>query len=71
MHEESRCTTITTMTKAPQPTPTGTIGFEPEFIAGLKDLFEEKIVFNKLLGLKITSVAADRVTPASTCATSS
>ena len=46
------------MTKAPQSTPAGTIEFEPEFIAGLKDLFEEKIVFNKLLGLKITSVTA-------------
>ncbi len=36
--------------------------FEAEFIAGLKEIFEEKIVFNKLLGLKITSLAADRVT---------
>ena len=39
-----------------------TAQFEPDFVAGLKDIFEEKIVFNKLLGLKITSVAADRVT---------
>lgn len=31
--------------------------FEPEFIAGLKDIFEEKIVFNRLLGLKITEVS--------------
>ena len=36
--------------------------FEEEFIAGLKNIFEEKIVFNKLLGLKITSVRAERVT---------
>ena len=36
--------------------------FEAEFIDGLKDIFEEKIVFNKLLGLKITSVAPERVT---------
>lgn len=36
--------------------------FEPEFIAGLKDIFEEKIVFNKMLGLKITSLHADRAT---------
>jgi uncharacterized protein (TIGR00369 family) len=35
--------------------------FEAEFIDGLRDIFEEKIVFNKLLGLKITSIAADRV----------
>jgi uncharacterized protein (TIGR00369 family) len=32
------------------------IDFEPEFVAALKELFEEKIVFNRLLGLKITSV---------------
>jgi uncharacterized protein (TIGR00369 family) len=38
------------------------IEFEPEFIHGLKDIFEEKIVFNKLLGLKITSLAASQVT---------
>ena len=36
--------------------------FEEEFIAGLKNIFEEKIVFNKLLGLKITSVRPERVT---------
>ena len=36
--------------------------FEDEFTAGLKHLFEEKIVFNKTLGLKITSLAPDRVT---------
>ncbi|MBI2769710.1 MAG: thioesterase family protein [Burkholderiales bacterium] len=35
--------------------------FEPEFIAGLKDIFEEKIVFNRVLGLKIALLAADRV----------
>ena len=28
--------------------------FEPEFIAGLRQIFEEKIPFNHLLGLKIT-----------------
>jgi len=36
------------------------ITFEPEFIAGLKDIFEEKIVFNKLLGLKIVELAPGR-----------
>ena len=36
--------------------------FEEEFILGLKDIFEEKIVFNKLIGLKITSLKPDRVT---------
>ena len=36
--------------------------FEEEFVAGLKDIFEEKIIFNQLLGLKITSVRPERVT---------
>ncbi|MNV59855.1 hypothetical protein D3C71_1523000 [compost metagenome] len=35
--------------------------FEPEFIAGLKSIFEEKIVFNKVLGLQITSLQPDGV----------
>ena len=36
--------------------------FEEEFVTGLKSIFEEKIVFNHLLGLKITSLQSDRVT---------
>ena len=36
--------------------------FEPEFIQGLTRIFEDKIVFNQLLGLKVTSVKPDRVT---------
>ena len=35
--------------------------FEPEFIAGLKTIFEEKIVFNQVLGLKITALRPDSV----------
>ncbi|MDO8906109.1 thioesterase family protein [Hydrogenophaga sp.] len=35
--------------------------FEAEFINGLKNIFEEKIVFNQVLGLKITSLLPDRV----------
>ena len=35
--------------------------FEAEFINGLKTIFEEKIVFNQVLGLKITSLLPDRV----------
>jgi uncharacterized protein (TIGR00369 family) len=45
------------MTKSP-PLPTE---FEPEFVAGLKTIFEEKIVFNQVLGLRITSVKPERV----------
>jgi uncharacterized protein (TIGR00369 family) len=37
------------------------VQFEPEFIAGLKEIFEEKIPFNKELGLKITSLTPERV----------
>ncbi|MEZ5645861.1 MAG: thioesterase family protein [Burkholderiaceae bacterium] len=36
--------------------------FEPEFIEGLKNIFEEKIVFNQVLGLKITELLPARVT---------
>lgn len=36
--------------------------FEPEFIQGLSDIFEKKIVFNQVLGLKITSMLPERVT---------
>lgn len=35
--------------------------FEPEFIAGLRQMFEERILFNQLLGLKITSMKPERV----------
>ena len=40
---------------------TSSAAFEPEFAAALKHLFEERIVFNKVLGLKITEVAPDGV----------
>ncbi len=52
--------TMRAMTKhltPPAPVPE----FEEEFEIGLKAIFEEKIVFNQLLGLKITSIKADRV----------
>ncbi|MGS5085274.1 thioesterase family protein [Hydrogenophaga sp. A37] len=42
-------------------TPPAPTGFEPEFIAGLKAIFEEKIAFNQVLGLKITSLLPERV----------
>ncbi|MEY4345015.1 MAG: hypothetical protein RL032_847 [Pseudomonadota bacterium] len=38
------------------------IAFEPEFIAGLTRIFEEAIVFNSVLGLKIASITPQRVT---------
>ena len=39
----------------------GAAEFEDELIRDLRDIFEEKIVFNKLLGLKLTSVTATHV----------
>jgi uncharacterized protein (TIGR00369 family) len=41
--------------------PAGTVEFELEFIAALKTLFEEKIVFNQALGLKVVSVRPEGV----------
>lgn len=41
--------------------PPAAVEFEPEFVAGLKSIFEEKIVFNQVLGLKITSLRGDGV----------
>jgi len=35
--------------------------FEEEFVVGLKRVFEELIVFNQLLGLKITELKPERV----------
>ena len=41
---------------------TAPIDFEPEFVAGITRIFEESIVFNQTLGLKITSVTPRGVT---------
>jgi uncharacterized protein (TIGR00369 family) len=49
------------MTRARHNTPAAPVEFEPEFIAGLKTIFEEMIVFNQFLGLKVTSVTPERV----------
>jgi uncharacterized protein (TIGR00369 family) len=48
------------MTKTTKPVQT-LPEFEPEFVAGLKAIFEDKIVFNQVLGLKVTSLKPDRV----------
>lgn len=36
--------------------------FEPEFVEGLADIFERKVVFNSVIGLKVVSIAPERVT---------
>jgi len=38
------------------------VEFEDEFVVGLKKIFEEKIIFNQVLGLKITSLQPTRAT---------
>ena len=35
--------------------------FEPEFVAGVTRIFDEMIPFNRVLGLKVTSLKADGV----------
>jgi len=44
----------------PAATP-GAASFEPEFIAALTTLFEERITFNRVLGLRIDALAGDGV----------
>ncbi|QEA13316.1 thioesterase family protein [Comamonas flocculans] len=46
------------MDARPMPTATTTDPFDAEFMALLRELFEEKIVFNRTLGLEVTQVAA-------------
>ena len=48
------------MTSTPTVTATETV-FEDEFMTGLRRIFEEMIVFNKVLGLKITTIGASQV----------
>lgn len=37
------------------------VQFEPEFVAGLREVFERQIAFNQVLGLRITEVLPERV----------
>jgi uncharacterized protein (TIGR00369 family) len=41
--------------------PAMTAEFEDEFVRGLTQIFEEKIVFNQVIGLKIASLKPERV----------
>ena len=49
------------MTSQKKAAPATPVVLEPEYIRGLTELFEEKIVFNRLLGLKIVSIQPERV----------
>ena len=48
------------MSKHPSP-PALPVQFEPEFIAGVREIFEHKIAFNALLGLQIDDIGGERV----------
>jgi uncharacterized protein (TIGR00369 family) len=50
------------MTPTTATTPITPDAFETEFVDALRQLFEEKIVFNQVLGLKITDIRPDKVT---------
>lgn len=50
------------MSKITKATPEIITEFEPDFITGLKAIFEEKILFNQVLGLKIDALSPVRVT---------
>jgi uncharacterized protein (TIGR00369 family) len=47
------------MSRTPSAAPAA---FEPEFIDGLKAIFEDRIAFNSVIGLKITAMRGDGVT---------
>lgn len=41
--------------------PAAPVEFEPEFLVGLTRIFEQMVVFNQLLGLKVTLITPDKV----------
>ncbi len=51
----------TPATPSPSPVPDTPVMFEPEFIEGLRRIFEQHIAFNQVLGLKIASITPERV----------
>lgn len=46
------------MSKSPAAPPSA---FEPEYVEGIRQYFEERIVFNRVLGLKLLEIAPDHV----------
>jgi acyl-coenzyme A thioesterase PaaI-like protein len=49
------------MPKTTVPADTPAVEFEPEFVNGLKHIFENLISFNQVLGLKIASITPGKV----------
>jgi uncharacterized protein (TIGR00369 family) len=48
------------MSKTKSP-PSEAVVFEPEFVHALREIFEQRIVFNQLLGLKVTDIQPEGV----------
>ncbi len=44
-----------------RPSTPPSVQFEPEFVAGVRELFEHRIPFNALLGLAIDDIGSERV----------
>lgn len=38
-----------------------TAAFEPDFVAGLREIFEQRVTFNRLLGLQVTALQGEWV----------
>ncbi len=49
------------MSKTKAAPPNEPVVFEPEFVEALRDIFEHRIVFNQVLGLKVTAITPDGV----------
>jgi uncharacterized protein (TIGR00369 family) len=49
------------MSKTKAAAPPEPIVFEPEFVEALRDIFEHRIVFNQVLGLKVMDIQPDGV----------
>jgi uncharacterized protein (TIGR00369 family) len=49
------------MSKNKAAPPAEPVVFEPEFVEALRDIFEHRIVFNQVLGLKVTAITPDDV----------
>jgi uncharacterized protein (TIGR00369 family) len=50
------------MPKSRSAVSTDPVVFEPEFTAALTDIFETRIVFNQMLGMKIVTIQPEQVT---------
>ena len=49
------------MTRSKKTEAAAPVAFEPEFVAALADIFEQRIVFNQVLGQKVVSVRPEQV----------